>query len=120
MKRPSNIAEKVAEEIGAGPFTAIPISPRFPSSAWACAATAVWPRKMFETLASENINLKMIATSEIKISCVIDEKYTELAVRVLHDAFELDKDPRGDGSRSRKKTIASGHGDRIHRLDLES
>jgi aspartate kinase len=49
--------------------------------------------KMFETLARENINLKMISTSEIKISCVIDEKYTELAVRVLHDAFELDKEP---------------------------
>ncbi len=44
-------------------------------------------------LARQNINLKMISTSEIKISCVIDEKYTELAVRVLHDAFELDKDP---------------------------
>jgi aspartate kinase len=51
--------------------------------------------KMFETLARENINIKMIATSEIKISCVIDEKYTELAVRVLHDAFELDKNSQG-------------------------
>jgi aspartate kinase len=49
--------------------------------------------KMFETLARENINLKMISTSEIKISCVIDERYTELAVRVLHDAFHLDKEP---------------------------
>jgi aspartate kinase len=49
--------------------------------------------KMFEVLAAQNINLKMISTSEIKISCVIDEKYTELAVRVLHDAFQLDKDP---------------------------
>ncbi len=48
--------------------------------------------KMFETLAGENINIKMIATSEIKISCVIDEKYTELAVRVLHEAFQLDKE----------------------------
>jgi aspartate kinase len=52
--------------------------------------------KMFETLARENINIKMIATSEIKISCVIDEKYTELAVRVLHDAFGLDKKSRGN------------------------
>lgn len=49
--------------------------------------------KMFQTLAGENINIKMIATSEIKVSCIIDEKYTELAVRVLHDAFELDKKP---------------------------
>jgi aspartate kinase len=54
--------------------------------------------RMFETLSRENINIKMIATSEIKISCIIDEKYTELAVRVLHDAFELDRELRGGGS----------------------
>ena len=47
-------------------------------------------KKMFETLAEENINIVMISTSEIKISCVIEEKYTELAVRVLHTAFGLD------------------------------
>jgi aspartate kinase len=48
--------------------------------------------KMFESLANEGINIMMISTSEIKISCVIEEKYTELAVRVLHDAFGLDKE----------------------------
>ena len=48
--------------------------------------------KMFETLAKENINIIMISTSEIKVSCVIEEKYTELAVRVLHKAFDLDSD----------------------------
>jgi aspartate kinase len=47
--------------------------------------------KMFNVLANEGINISMISTSEIKISCVIDEKYTELAVRSLHDAFELEK-----------------------------
>jgi len=46
---------------------------------------------MFRTLAEEGINIEMISTSEIKISVVIDEKYTELAVRVLHKAFELDQ-----------------------------
>ena len=46
---------------------------------------------MFDILAKENINIMMISTSEIKVSCVIDEKYTELAVRSLHEAFELDK-----------------------------
>ena len=46
--------------------------------------------KMFTVLAKENINIIMISTSEIKISCVIEEKYTELAVRVLHRAFGLD------------------------------
>jgi len=44
---------------------------------------------MFETLFRENINILMISTSEIKISCVIEEKYTELAVRSLHKAFGL-------------------------------
>ena len=46
--------------------------------------------KMFRALAEEGINIQMIATSEIKISVVVDEKYLELAVRVLHKAFELD------------------------------
>jgi len=45
---------------------------------------------MFNTLARENINIIMISTSEIRISCIIEEKYTELAVRVLHTAFGLD------------------------------
>ena len=50
-------------------------------------------RKMFETLAKENINLQMISTSEIKISVVVEDKYLELAVRALHQAFELEKAP---------------------------
>jgi aspartate kinase len=48
--------------------------------------------KMFRTLAEEGINIQMISTSEIKITVVIEEKYTELAVRVLHKAFELDQE----------------------------
>ena len=47
---------------------------------------------LFRVLSEEGINIMMITTSEIKVSCVIAEKYTELAVRSLHDAFELDKD----------------------------
>ena len=47
--------------------------------------------KMFEVLSGEGINIQMISTSEIKISCVIDAKYTELAVRLLHEAFGLAK-----------------------------
>jgi aspartate kinase len=46
---------------------------------------------MFHVLANEGINIMMISTSEIKVSCVIEEKYTELAVRALHEAFALDK-----------------------------
>jgi len=49
--------------------------------------------KMFKTLADEGINIQMISTSEIKISVVIDEKYLELAVRVLHKAFGLEHAP---------------------------
>jgi aspartate kinase len=45
--------------------------------------------KLFKALADENINIMMISTSEIKVSCVIESKYTELAVRVLHEAFDL-------------------------------
>jgi len=48
--------------------------------------------QMFRTLAEEGINIQMISTSEIKITVVIEQKYTELAVRVLHKAFELDQD----------------------------
>ncbi|MGC8938822.1 MAG: ACT domain-containing protein, partial [Thermodesulfovibrio sp.] len=45
--------------------------------------------QMFEALANHGINIMAISTSEIKISCLIDAKYTELAVRVLHDTFKL-------------------------------
>ncbi len=47
--------------------------------------------KMFETLANAGINIEMISTSEIKVSCVVKEKFVELAVRELHEAFGLDK-----------------------------
>ncbi|MBT5968424.1 MAG: aspartate kinase [Nitrospina sp.] len=47
--------------------------------------------KMFSTLSKENINIIMISTSEIRVSCIIEEKYGELAVRVLHKVFDMDK-----------------------------
>ena len=47
---------------------------------------------MFQTLANENINIRMISKSEIKVSVVLDEKYLELSVRSLHEAFGLDTD----------------------------
>ena len=55
--------------------------------------------KMFETLANEGINILMISTSEIKVSCVIEDKYTELAVRALHDAF-IGEEKGGEGKES--------------------
>jgi len=48
--------------------------------------------RMFQALARESINIQMISTSEIAVSCVIEDKYAELAVRALHDAFELGRD----------------------------
>ncbi|HEX9811122.1 MAG TPA: aspartate kinase [Burkholderiales bacterium] len=62
--------------------------------------------KMFKALADENINIQMISTSEIKISVVIDEKYLELGVRALHDAFGLDEPP-ATRPRARKAERAS-------------
>jgi aspartate kinase len=53
--------------------------------------------KMFGTFAKHNINIMMISTSEIKVSCIIDSKFTELAVRVLHDAFDLGDKKRKNG-----------------------
>jgi len=54
--------------------------------------------KMFKILSQEGVNILMISTSEIKISCVIDEKYAELAMRSLHTAFGLDQSSAGDQS----------------------
>jgi aspartate kinase len=47
--------------------------------------------KMFATLRDEGINIKVITTSEIKVSVLVDRKYLELAVQALHDAFDLDR-----------------------------
>jgi aspartate kinase len=49
--------------------------------------------RMFGVLAAEGVNIQMISTSEIAISCVIEDKYTELAVRALHDVFEVGRAP---------------------------
>lgn len=91
-KRALDMEKKIAEEIGAedvfgdvkiAKISVIGVGMKDHSGV---AAT------MFAALAKENINIMMISTSEIRISCIIEEKYTELAVRVLHTAFGLDKD----------------------------
>jgi aspartate kinase len=53
--------------------------------------------KMFGALAARNINIMMISTSEIKVSCVIEEKHTEMAVQALHEAFQLQAERAGEG-----------------------
>lgn len=92
------LAEKVSEEIGAGYVHGNPNIAKVSIIGVGMRSHTGVASVMFNALAKENINIHMISTSEIKISCVIDEKYTELAVRVLHDAFELHKDP-GNGIR---------------------
>jgi aspartate kinase len=87
------IAEQVARDMDAGQVHSNPHIAKISVIGLGMRSHSGVASKMFETLARENINLKMISTSEIKISCIIDEKYTELAVRVLHDAFQLDKAP---------------------------
>jgi len=47
---------------------------------------------MFAVLSKEGVNIQMISTSEIAVSCVVDDKYAELAVRALHEAFELGRE----------------------------
>jgi aspartate kinase len=49
-------------------------------------------QKMFQTLADKGINIQVISTSEIKVSVLISSEYTELAVRALHSAYDLDSD----------------------------
>lgn len=89
--RTMDIVQKIAEEIGAESVTGdegivkvsiVGVGMRNHSGIAAA---------MFRIMSDEGINIMMISTSEIKVSCVIAEKYTELAVRALHTAFELDK-----------------------------
>lgn len=61
--------------------------------------------QMFEALSKGGVNIRMISTSEIKVSCVVDEKYGELAVRLLHEAFHLDN-PRPRIKKAAKKSAA--------------
>ncbi len=87
------VAMRVGEEIGAGRVHSNPNISKISLIGLGMRSHSGVASKMFEILAKENINIKMISTSEIKISVIIDEKYTELAVRVLHDAFQLEKPP---------------------------
>jgi aspartate kinase len=91
LLRTMNIMNEVAKEIGATRVIGDENIAKVSIVGVGMKTHAGVAAKMFEALAKENINIMMISTSEIKISCVIEEKYTELAVRALHDAFELDK-----------------------------
>ena len=91
-KRAKAILEQTAREMGAREVMADDKIVKISLVGVGMRSHAGIASKMFQTLAGEGINSRMISTSEIKISVVVDEKYLELGVRALHDAFELEKD----------------------------
>ena len=94
LKRAVEIMESLAVEIGIARVESDPTIAKLSVVGIGMRTHAGVATRMFRTLAEESINIQMISTSEIKISVVIDEKYSELAVRSLHAAFELHKPPR--------------------------
>jgi len=96
--RALELVRKKAPEIGAGDVVGDTTIAKLSIVGVGMRSHAGVAARMFEALSEVGINIMMISTSEIKISCVIDEKFLELGVRVLHDAFALDK----NGSDSEK------------------
>ncbi|WP_300462071.1 aspartate kinase [Desulfobacula sp.] len=92
FERAREISERVGKEVGAHEIlTAVEIAKVSVIGLGMKSHSGV-AATMFQALASENINIRLISTSEIRISCVILAKYAELAVRTLHSAFGLDKE----------------------------
>lgn len=91
MERAKKILQKVATELGAREVLANDKIAKVALVGVGMRSHAGVASRMFESLASEGVNIEMISTSEIKIAVIIAEKYLELAVRALHSAFELDK-----------------------------
>jgi len=92
-KRAMSILEETAHELGAREVSGDDRIVKISLVGVGMRSHAGIASTMFETLAREGINIRMISTSEIKISVVVDEKYLELGVRALHDAFQLDQSP---------------------------
>jgi aspartate kinase len=98
LKRALKLVKKTAEEIKAQSVMADENIVKVSIIGAGMVSHAGVASKMFGALAKENINIMMISTSEIKISCVVEAKYGELATRVLHQAFGLEKgDLKKDG-----------------------
>ncbi len=89
FKKSISIAKQVAKDLGGNGVTSDDKIAKVSLVGLGMKTHSGVASKMFSELAREGINILIISTSEIKISCVIDEKYTELAVRNLHDAFNL-------------------------------
>jgi aspartate kinase len=90
-KRAKTVLEETAENLGAREVVGDDKIVKISLVGVGMRSHAGIASKMFESLANEGINIRMISTSEIKISVVVDEKYLELGVRALHEAFELEK-----------------------------
>ena len=88
----ARVIKPCAEELGAEEVTSDTSIAKISIVGAGMRSHAGVAQRMFGALGNENINIMMISTSEIRISCIIEEKYTELAVRVLHTAFGLDAD----------------------------
>jgi aspartate kinase len=93
FKNTVSIMEEVIKELGAGEVVGDSKIAKLSLVGVGMRSHAGVATTMFETLASEGINIQLISTSEIKISVVIDEKYIELGARSLHTAFGLDVEP---------------------------
>ena len=92
FKRALEILEDTAQKLGASTVSGDDSIVKLSLVGVGMRSHAGIASQMFEALANEGINIRMISTSEIKISVVVDEKYLELGVRCLHDVFDLDKD----------------------------
>jgi len=91
LRKAKDIVTKIAQQIGAKNITTDEDIAKVSIIGTGMRSHSGIATTMFGALAKEGINIMMISTSEIKISCIIESKYTELAVRALHDAFQLDK-----------------------------
>lgn len=92
-ERTRTVLKKVVKELGAQSYDGDPKIAKVSIVGVGMRSHAGVATQMFEALAEEGINIQIISTSEIKVSVIIAEKYLELAVRALHSAFELDREP---------------------------
>jgi len=92
FQRGKEVLDKIAKELGAREVSGDDKIVKISLVGVGMRSHAGIASKMFSTLAAESINIRMISTSEIKISVVVDEKYLELGVRALHQAFDLEQE----------------------------
>ena len=92
FKRTMELVKKIAADIGAENVSGVEDIAKVSIVGVGMRNHSGIASTMFQVLANEGINIMMISTSEIKVSCVIEEKYTELAIRALHDAFALERE----------------------------